>query len=195
MDVLGQYLDEHADRRPGTVDAPAERLLKFDAWMRKELEARLDWTWAGAAKERRIEQCRVYLERMVIALWKRGWMLDGKRLAARITDLLTTVGAYQRRGEVKDFWAYFSAAVDRYVGINSEEIQAEAQRAGAHVGQALAAILAGASRNAEPTLPELVAQRASEVQVARDASMRARLARARARKAACKADAEQGQLL
>ena len=43
-------------------------------------------------------------------------MLDGKRLAARLEGVLDNIGAYQRAGKVADFWPYFRAGVDRYVG-------------------------------------------------------------------------------
>lgn len=121
-------------------------------------------------------------------------MLDGRRLAARITDMLDTVGRYQRSGQVREFWPYFRAAVDRYVGLNSEELQAESTRAGASVGQALAALLkaGGAQRPSAPSLPELVAQRAVEIETAKSETLRARQALLRA---ARKADARQQHVL
>ena len=169
----------------------AERLLAFDRWCRKQLQARIDWTWAGAQKARRIEQARVYLERMILGLWRRGWMLDGARLAARITAMLDAVASYQRQGKVRAFWPYFCATVDRYVGLNSEELQAETLQAGAAVGQALAAILKNGSRHAQ-TLPELIAQRAAEIEAAKAETLREQQTRLRA---ARKADAQQRQLL
>lgn len=197
MNVLQRVLDEREQRVEGTELPPEERLQRFDAWVTGQLAARLDWGWAGAHKQRRIEQCRVYLERMVIALWRRGWMLDGKRLAARIEAMLDAVGGYQRAGKVDDFWPYFRAAVDRYVGQNAEEIQRDALAAGAHVSQALAAILAHQPSRG-PSLPELVAQRAGEVAAAKAETLRERQARLRARKRAerdaCKANARQPQL-
>ncbi|PTX95734.1 hypothetical protein [Opitutus sp. ER46] len=203
MDVFNGFLDARDDRAQHTDSellvwlnhgvAPEVRLLKFDAWVSRELAKRVDWTWAGAAKAKRIEQCRVCLEGMVLDLWRRGWMLDGKRLARRIEELLDTVAKYQRTGNVRDFWAYFQAAVNRYVGLNAEEIREEAMRAGAHVGQVLAAL--GVNRPASgPSLPELVAQRADEVAKAKEVSLRQRMARARARQAACRADADQPRL-
>jgi hypothetical protein len=194
VNVFSQYLDAHEAALPWAhaEQPPESRLLKFDAWARSQLAARIDWAWAGPHKERRIEQARVYLERMVLDLWRRGWMLDGRRLAARITTMLDVVGSYQRAGKVRDFWPYFRATVDRYVGLNSEELQAEALRAGAAVGQALNAILKHAGAVRGPSLPELVAQRAQEVAEAKAESLRERQARVRARR---KADAQQQHLL
>ncbi len=169
----------------------AARLLKFDAWVRQQLADRLDWTWAGDQRPRRIEQCRLHLERLVLELWRRGWMLDGKRLADHITTCLDAVGAYQRKGGVKDFWPYFKSSVDRYVGANAEDIQAEAMRAGSHVGQILGALGIKAAP-AETPLPELIAQRKAEIEQAKAETLRARQTRLRA---ACKADADQLPLL
>ncbi len=210
MDVLGQHLEareggnDHNVRRLAELDRkkagevwmltkrrPEDRLLEFDRWVRGELSRRLEWGWAGDQREKRIEQCRLHLETMVLELWRRGWMLDGARLARRIEELLDTVGKYQRAGKVADFWAYFGAAVKRYVGANAEEIQAEAMRAGGHVNQLVASILVK-GRRAEPTLPELLAQRTDEAHKAKEITLREKLARARAQQAQ---DAKQGQLL
>lgn len=183
MDFLAQRLDE----REKSVDwhhteqPPAARLLKFDAWARKELARRIDWTWAGSLKERRIEQARIYLEKLVLDLWRRGWMLDGERLAARLTAMLDTIGRYQKAGAVRDFWPYYCTTVRRYVGLNSEELQAETLRAGSSVGQAMAALLKSNAR-ASSSLPELLAQRAGEVAVAKEETLREQQARLRAQK-------------
>lgn len=210
MNGLGQFLDEREDadgRKRNELDAkkgwsawmmlagtltPEERLLDFDRWVRRELGARLNWTWAGAAREKRIEQCRMRLEQMVLGLWRRGWMLDGRRLASHVTGLLDAVAAQQGKGELKDFWAYFEACTRRYVGANAEELQAEAMSAGAHVGQALSVALRAGCKVPETPLPELIAQRAKETAAAKGETLRGKLARARARE---KADRQQGTLL
>ena len=193
MNVIGQILEcrEQSTDWQHTQQPPAARLLKFDSWARRQLAERIDWTWAGAHRERRIEQARIYLERLVLALWRRGWMLDGNRLADRITGMLNTIASYQRAGKVRSFWPYFCATVDRYVGLNSEELQAETLRVGASVGQAMAAILKTAQRQC-PTLPELLAQRAQEIDHAKEDTLRAQQARLRAQN---RRDAAQPQLL
>ncbi|MEO6001523.1 MAG: hypothetical protein ABIZ04_20890 [Opitutus sp.] len=205
MNVLNQFLDgrDKPDiemrRRAAEAwqlaggKAPEVRLLAFDRWVRLELLTRLQWEWAGSQKERRIEQCRLRLEKVVLDLWRRGWMLDGRKLAARITELLDVVGKYQATGKVLDFWAYFGAAVDRYVGANAEEIQAEAMRAGTHVGQLLGALGITATVK-EPALPELLAKRADEITTEKAETLRSKLTRARAQHAACKGGAGQAQL-
>lgn len=170
----------------------AERLLKFDSWVRVELEKRVDWTSAGAGWERRLEQCRIELENLVCALWRRGWQLDGERLAGHIRDALDDVAKAQRAGRVKDFWPFFKAVVDRYVGVNAEEIKEEAMRAGVHVGQVFEAMTRRLP--AGRSLPELVALRRQEQVAAKDETLRQRLARQRAKDAARIADAQQPQL-
>jgi len=195
VNVLGEILNERDDQRAQRrADAarmaevwqlrgerPEVRLLAFDRWVRAELEARLDWAWAGAQRERRIEQCRIALERVVLDLWKRGWMLDGKALARRITGMLDAVGTYQRAGKVQDFWAYFTASVNRYVGANAEEIQTEARSLGAQMGSLLAMMKKAPEG---PSLPELAAQRAAEIAGAKQETLREKIAKERARKAA-----------
>ena len=195
MNILHQYLNnrEHTQDWQHTEQPAEARLLKFDSWARHELTTRLNWDWAGEHKARRIEQARIYLERLVLDLWRRGWMLDGQRLAARITAMLDTVAAYQQAGKVRDFWPYYRAAVDRYVGLNSEELQAETWRCGGAIGQALAALLKqGGQQQRGPALPELIAQRTDEVVQAKAKTIRAAQSRLRA---ASKADAQQGRLL
>ena len=173
---LEAYLQEHEGRhetakavadRDAALRAwiwgktPEQRLLAFDRWAKVELAARLDWTWAGAAKVQRIAQCHIQLETLLKNLFERGWHLDGKRLAKHVTDALDEIRAAQDAGRVKDFWSFFKSVTARYVGTHAEEIQDEAMGAGAHVGQIFEAALRHA-KPAGPTIPELVAQRAQE---------------------------------
>lgn len=192
MNVLGQFLDsrdEAAEQLVRPADEvtvlwlnsgqrPEVRLVSFDAWVRQQLAARLDWTWAGSEKQKRIEQCRIVLERVVLGLWKRGWMLDGRRLARRLEELLDNVGKYQKTGKVLDFWTYFKASVERYVGANAEELQAEAMRAGSTMQQLLGP-LGIQAKGKGPALPELVALRAEEIAGAKQ-NLREKVAAVRA---------------
>jgi hypothetical protein len=192
MDILG----DHLDSRDATMRAaghqrardtslllwlnngiePETRLLKFDAWARQELTLRIDWAWAGSSRPHRIEQCRLMLERLVLDLWRRGWMLDGHRLAKHITTCLDDIAAAQKADRVKEFWPFFKSVVNRYVGVNSEELQVEALQAGVHVGQMLC-VFGVKSRSAVPGLPDLIAQR-------HDETLREKLARKRRQEAA-----------
>lgn len=194
MDIFNEVLagraDHEASLKPATQHAhatdPAERLIKFDGWVRGELARRIDWTWAGAQRERRIEQCRLCLEKLVLDLWRRGWMLDGKKLARHIEAVLDAVARQQKAGKVQDFWAYFQASVNRYVGANAEELREEAMRAGTHVSQLLNVLGVRAAATG-PALPELIAQRAAEVAEARYLTIREKI------KARRKMDSESGQ--
>jgi hypothetical protein len=172
-----------------TVLAPEERLLKFDAWVRCQLAERLQWPADQRRRAKLIEQCRMKLERLVIDLWRRGWMLDGQRLARHLDAALDDIAAAQAAGRVKDFWPFFCRVVEGYVGINAEEIQAEARStAGARpIGSILSSILIerrSVPAPQGPTLPELVAQRHEE-------TLRERLARRRKAEAAKAAEKEQ----
>jgi hypothetical protein len=203
VNVLSQFLDEQEAARPKGADAdllewlnagvsPEVRLLKFDKWAGHQLATKLDWAWAGEAKARKIEQYRVHLERLVLELWRRGWMLDGKRLAFHIETALDRIGKYQKTGEVKELWPYYRSVIDRYVGANAEELQAEAMRAGSHVGQLLTALgVKGAGTG--PTLPEMVAQRADEITTAK--TLRQKLTTQRKKEAAREVGAHQPELL
>lgn len=197
MKVLEAYLDARESRPADRADwqrmdqPPEVRLQAFDRWVRRELAERLDWAWAGSQREKRLEQCRLYLERIVLDLWRRGWLLDGRALAQRLRGVLEVVGAQQRAGKVRAFWPYFRATVDRYVGVNSEEIQEEARRVGAHVGQLLSDLLKKSSARASgDTLPELLARRAGEVAEAKAETLRARASRLRRQEKAAKAQPE-----
>ncbi len=147
------------------VLAPEERLLKFDIWVRCQLYSRILWAGTQKAQSRLIEQCRVKLERLVVDLWRRGWLLDGQRLAKHVLAAIDDVAAAQRADRIEDFWPFFCRVVDRYVGLNSEEIQAEARAvAGA---RPMSSILQGLHLGPTPapggaTLPELVVQRREE---------------------------------
>lgn len=179
MDVFGQFLDarnEPADWRPVALP-PEERLLRFDRWLNAKLSEKLDWTWAGdaVAQGRRINQARVYVTRVVMDLWRRGWLLDGSRLAARILEPLELVARYQKAGAISEFWPYFCTTIDRHVGANAEEIQAEARSLGATMGQ-LVADLGLKQGPKPPTMPELLVRRVAEVAEAQEVSLRERIA-------------------
>lgn len=201
MDVFGQFLNARDDAQSQfarSVDwanlnaplAPPARLLAFDGWVRKELAVRLQWPGTPAARARQIEQCRILVERLVLDLWRRGWMLDGKRLATHITAALDAVAKAQVKGTVRDLYAYLRRSLEAYVGINAEEIQIEARRhASGHIGTLAADILTayGIGTVGGPTIPELVAQRRAEIDQAK--TLREALKETR-RRTPCKASAD-----
>lgn len=200
--ILEGYLDQREDRlargrdlerrdaamRAWVAEGVSDevRLLRFDGWVKLELEARIDWTWAREQKPRRIEQCRIHLENLAVAFQRRGWYLDGRRFAAHITDALSDVGKAQREGRVREFWPFFEQVVSRYAGINAEEIQQEAMALGAHAGQVFQQLARKAPK--APSMPELVAQRRQE-------TLSQKVSRQRAAEARQKAEGGQLRLL
>lgn len=210
MDVLGEYLDNRAaeqarQRRPeawlelNQPLAPEARLLAFDRWVRTQLASRLQWPADPSRRARLIEQCRVRLETLVLDLWRRGWMLDGRVLAGHILSAIEAVSAAQKKGGIRDFYAYFSRAVEAYVGANAEELQQEARKASsgpAKIGNLATSALAafGVSTEARISLPELVAQRRAEIASEKAEKLRAKLARERRLQTPCSDPAAQPEL-
>jgi hypothetical protein len=177
--------DRHQDGRSAddwmlSILVPEERLLRFDSWVRRQLIQRLKWTGSERQQRKMVEQCRVKLERLVVDLWRRGWLLDGQRLAKHILAALDDIAAAQAAGRVENFWPFFCQVMTKYVGVNAEEIQAEARAmAGARpIGSILSSIIERPKGTPiGPTLPELVAQR-------REETLREKLARRRRTEAA-----------
>ena len=161
--------------------SPEQRLLKFDVWVYAQLDSRLVWPENAARKAKLLGQCRAELEKLVLELWRRGWMLDGNRLASHIVAVLDQIGARQREGKVKDFWPFFRHVVITYVGANAEEIQAEARRIPT-VGSVLATMGVARKVAAVPSsIPQLIALR-------REDTLREKLAKARKAKVATPTD-------
>lgn len=205
MNVLGQYLDDRDDRAHQLTEAdnrwlrerggvdPAERLERWDRWVKAALLKALVWPKDSAKRERLLGQCAAELTVMVRQLRGRGWLLDGDALAGHVRAAIEPVGKAQQQGKVGDFWPYFKAAVARYVGAHAEEIQTHARRTGGDEGtQTIGAVLAGVvGRLRGPSMTELLAQRDAEVAQAK--TLREQVA-AKRREQACKAAADQAQL-
>lgn len=201
MNVLLQTLDEHERQPDGSREdakksaeawqivgeSPDARLLAFDRWVRAQISQRLVMPADEARKSKLIHQCRAELERALVGMFDRGWLLDGKRLARHVTAMLDPIGKAQRDGKVGDFWPYFSASVRRYVGANAEAIQREAKGIGALAGVTVAALMQAGERAAQTT-GELVQQR-------RDETLKERLQRRREKLAKDAADRAQMPLL
>lgn len=204
MSVFGRLVEDREDRIREEAGAeelwlreragiePAERLQSWDRWLKRKLLAALVWPEAPAARERLLGQCAAEMTVLARQLRGRGWLLDGKALAAHIDAVLAPIGKAQRAGKVGDFWPYFRAAVSRYVGANAEEIQQFARRSGADEAvQSIGAILGGLRVVREASMVELLSDRAEEIATAKAESLRARQTRLRK---ARKADAAQTRL-
>ncbi|HEY0966971.1 MAG TPA: hypothetical protein VGD88_06250 [Opitutaceae bacterium] len=202
MKVWETHLDARADSVSDQAEAdtrwlsqhtgidPAERLMKFDRWLRRQLLNRFIWPQDGAKREKLLRQCAAEMRTMFRDLHGRGWLLDGTALALEVSKLFDPIAKAQRAGKVGEFYPYFRAAVARYVGLNAEEIAAHARRTGSHHGtQSVGAIL-GALKVGGASLTELLATRAEEVAVAKQETLRVRQARLRRQETARKADTE-----
>lgn len=185
MNVWESYLDNRPAKEAGRPDdwmlavlAPEERLLKFDSWTKSQLATRLKWPADERRRIKLLGQCATRLEKITLELWRRGWMLDGKALSRHILAAIDDVAAAQAAGRVKEFYPFFCKVVDTYVGLNAEEIQAEARRmsgtrtAGDLIKQALGSSLAA-------SIPALVATRRSEINESKADKLRVRLSKAR----------------
>ncbi|WP_221029941.1 hypothetical protein [Actomonas aquatica] len=195
MDVLGQFLDDREDpqkRHAAAVDAQKDRawweikgateeqrLLAFEAWCRRQIQSRLVLSEEATAKARRTGQCLAEIKCMLLELFRRGWLLDGARLAPHVIAVLDDVGNAQRAGRVQEFWPFFRSVVRSYVGRNAEEIRSESMRAGNIASMAFTDIAR--------TLPALVAQEREEL----NETLREKKTRARAKQAE---QDKQGQL-
>jgi hypothetical protein len=209
VDILSQIMHDREARQAAQVDAderwlresagidPAERLLQWDRWVLGQL-ATLGLPEGG--KDRLLRQCAAEITTVAKQLRGRGWLLDGVELATHVRALLAPIAKALKAGKVADFWPYFRHSVKVYVGANAEQIQALARRSGGDectqsVGAALAALGIGQSgRIRGASMTELLATRAGEISTEKAESLRTRTARARARHAACKADADQPKL-
>lgn len=188
MNAFEQFLDAREDRanslRPSTADlwmdttrAPAERLVKFERWLRELLAARLVWPKEPRKQDKQVNQCSQFVLAFVRDLERRGWLFDGKLLARIITEKVDAIARYQQAGEVDDLWPYFKRAMESYAGTAAEELKATAMNAGCHISQIVAGL---------KTLPEIEAARHKE-------TLREQMARQRRQEAARKAAAAQPQ--
>jgi hypothetical protein len=180
MNAIEHYLETREQRAADTAEAdtrwqrerggidPAERLQKWDAWLRKTLAETLKWPASKPAATRLQCQCANEMTTMAKQLRGRGWLLDGDALAQHVRACLKPIAEQQRAGKVEDFWPYFRASVRRYVGGNAEEIQLHARRTGAdEAAQSMNAIMAAlnlgnAVKPKPESLTELITRRAAE---------------------------------
>jgi hypothetical protein len=162
---------------------PAERLLKWDAWLRATLRKTLRWPASQAAAARLAAQRANQVTVMARQLRRRGWLLDGDALARHVCACLEPVAAAQRAGKTGDFRPCFKAPLRRHAGANAEEIQLHARRAGADAGaQPMGAVpaapgLGSAVKPRGESLTGLITRRADEVSQAK--TLRRRQADAR----------------
>ena len=143
-----------------------ERLEAWREWAAKKLIAEFALPADERARARLVGQLTAELEKLVRQLLDRGWLIEGKRLAEVVGDCLAPIAKAQREGKVGDLYAYFRAAVARYVGPNAEALQQAARRDGADAGQAFAGGLAMAlgmlRAPSEPSITEVIGEAVAE---------------------------------
>lgn len=162
--------------------APAQRKVKFDRWVRTQIAQKLATALPveSAARARLVGQIAEMVETMLVHLYQRRWLLDGKRVADHVTAALDEIARAHTDGRVRSLYKFAQVVICRYVGTHAEEIQQEARK---QEGLATALIQAGALFR-EPSLVELAAHR-------RDENIKAELAAAR--KAERRAESENRQ--
>ncbi len=205
MDVFAAYLSDREAKSRQESDAekrwmqeraginPAERLLKWERWLRGQLRERLKWPSEEVKREKLVGQCAAEITAMVRQIHGRGWLLDGNALAALVRSLLNPIAIAQSQGKVRKFWPYFQRSVRDYVGNNAEEIQHQARRTGGDEGfTSISTAIAGLGLNRGPSMTELITANDQEIQVSKSLRDQQRALRQQAR---CNADAQQGQLL
>jgi hypothetical protein len=161
-------------RRP-----PAERLVRFEQWLRKQLVDKLQWSRDPVKRDRQIGQCQQFVNGFLVDLNSRGWLFDGPILAKIVTEKIEAIAARQKAGQVIDIWVYFRTCWRDYADAAAEKLHDQARSAGYHVSQALRGL---------KTIPEMAAQRQTEI-------TREKLAKARQRTKEEAAAADQLPLL
>lgn len=161
-----------------TRRAPAERLVRFETWLRRQLQERLQWPKDPRKRDKQIAQCQRFVAGFLCDLNRRGWLFDGPILARIIVEKLDEIAERQKAGEIEDLWIYLRCVWSTYADAASEKLHAEAMSAGFHISKIVAGL---------KTIPQATAERAEQISAEK-------LAAARRLQARQKAVADQPQL-
>jgi hypothetical protein len=160
-------------RRP-----PAERLVRFEDWLRRQLLTRLEWPRDARERDKQVGQCQRFVAGFLCDLNRRGWLFDGPTLARIIVEKIDAVAARQKAGQVHDLWIYLQSVWSNYADAAAEKFHAEAMSAGFHISKIVAGL---------KTIPQATAERAEQISAEK-------LTKARRLQAQKKAVADQPQL-
>ncbi len=161
-----------------TRRAPAERLVRFETWLRGQLLARLEWPKDERQRLKQVGQCQKFVSGFLCDLNRRGWLFDGPILARIIVEKLDTIATRQKAGQIDDLWIYLRSVWSNYADAAAEKLHAEAMSAGFHISKIVAGI---------KTIPEATAERTAQITAEK-------LSKARRLQAQKKAVADQQQL-
>lgn len=145
--------------------AGIDRTAAIRRWRRRcraTLLRDLQWPEDEAKRERQIAHCTALLETMARHLYQRGWLLDESALGRLVKDCIAPVAAAQKAGKVRELYPYLKTTVERYVGLNAEEIQRAAKTSGADVGSSMDHLIRGLGHvlgRPAPTMTEILAER------------------------------------
>lgn len=153
-------------RRP-----PAERLVKFEFWLRHQLTDRLVWPADERKMDRQIGQCQRFVAGFLCDLNRRGWLFDGPVLARIITDKLDDIAKRQKAGAIEDLWIYLRSVWSQYADAAAEKFHKEAMSAGYHISKIMRGLV---------TIPQATAERAGQISAEKLAKARRALDRQRA---------------
>lgn len=169
-------------------ESPEMRKVRFDSWLRGQLDKRLVWPSDQAKAAKLRGQIEAMVETMLTHFYGRGWLLDGKRLAAHVEAVLDEIGAAQRAGRVRELYPFARKVLTTYTGAHAEEIQREAQIEAGRATVFDRALGLARAKLRQPGIVEVAALTKSE-------RVRERIAKARAAKAAADAEKLQQTLL
>jgi len=122
----------------------------------------LQWPADETRRERLVARCTNDLEVIARHLYQRGWLLKEERLGELVKACLRPIAEAQKAGKVRDLYPYFKASVERFVGLNAEEIQRTAKTSGADVGSSMESLVQGLGHllgRPAPTMTEILAEK------------------------------------
>lgn len=153
--------EAHFLQQSAGIDRTAA-IRRWRARCRATLLRDLAWPGDTTRRDRLVARCVNDLEIIARHVYQRGWLLKEERLGELVKDCIRPIAAAQRAGKVRELYPYFKAAVERYVGMNAEEIQQAAKRSGADVATSMEALVAGLGRvigTPAPTITEMLVER------------------------------------
>jgi hypothetical protein len=159
---------DRAAARPISI-TDAKRLIDFEQWVASQLFKTLLWPTDSRARDKQLGQAKAFIMGAVADMGRRGFLFDGRKLAAMIRETLATIRRRQDLGHIHDLYPYLRQTWTTYVGTRAEELRQDSMSAGTHIAQLMAKL-----QPREISIPELAAREASEKATLREAKAAAR---------------------